>query len=207
MLKRLLLLFFLIISSSSLLSQEPDSLRVGIHQVQNEFYANQPPENYQLSIKDTKIPSRYKPSATRTLRRKVLGWHPYWASSSAYLYYDYSALSHIAYFSYEGGTSEIWRNIIRSFSFPDSGKNIIINIYPNPVHGTSRIEFYLASKEYVTLKIFDLLGKEKEVLVNGELDAGYHSEEFNSIGYGQGLYLCVLQTKKIRSTQTIMVIH
>jgi len=75
------------------------------------------------------------------------------------------------------------------------------------VYGISNIEFYLNEKEHVTLRIFDLTGKVRAILVDGELDAGYHSEEFNSAGYGQGLYLCVLQTKKSISTRTILIIH
>jgi spore germination protein YaaH len=34
----------------------------------------------------------------------VFGWHPYWASASAYLSYDYNILTHLSYFSYETDT-------------------------------------------------------------------------------------------------------
>jgi spore germination protein YaaH len=107
--------------------------------------------------------------------------------------------------SYEGGSAEIWRNIKDAFSPPDTSKNVGIIVYPNPVYGISKIDFYLTSKEHVTFTVFDLTGKERTVLVNDELDAGYHSVEFNSAGYGQGFYLCVLQTKKTRSTRTIII--
>jgi spore germination protein YaaH len=39
--------------------------------------------------------------SARSVSKKVFGYHPYWASSSAYLSYDYTALSTIGYFSYE----------------------------------------------------------------------------------------------------------
>jgi len=42
-----------------------------------------------------------KTQSVSVLDRKVYGWHPYWAAAGAYLNYDYAALSHIAYFSYE----------------------------------------------------------------------------------------------------------
>ncbi|MDT8374192.1 MAG: glycosyl hydrolase family 18 protein [Bacteroidales bacterium] len=35
----------------------------------------------------------------------VFGWHPYWSGSTAYIYYDYDVLTHIAYFSYEVDTA------------------------------------------------------------------------------------------------------
>jgi hypothetical protein len=108
--------------------------------------------------------------------------------------------------SYEGGSAEIWRTINNSFSPPVTGNNQEIIVYPNPVYGISKIDFYLTGKEHVTLKVFDLNGKERIVLVNEDLDSGYHSVEFNSMGWGQGYYLCVLQTKKTKSTRTIIIV-
>jgi spore germination protein YaaH len=107
--------------------------------------------------------------------------------------------------SYEGGSSEIWRNIFKAFSPLDSGKIIEFKIYPNPVYGVSKIQFYLQNNEHVSLKIFDLLGKTRAILIDGDLDAGYQEADFNSAGWGEGLYLCVLQTKKSRSTYKILI--
>jgi hypothetical protein len=109
--------------------------------------------------------------------------------------------------SYEGGSNEIWRTINKAFYTSDSEINIPINIYPNPVYSLSKIEFYIAEKEHITLKILDLTGRERVVLVDEERDSGYYSEDFNSAGYGQGLYLCVLQTNKISYTRTLIIIH
>jgi spore germination protein YaaH len=115
--------------------------------------------------------------------------------------------------SYEGGSSEMWRTITTAFTIssdftsPETGKGIALNIYPNPVSETSTIQFHLAEKESVTLKIFDLAGRMRILLFEGELNSGSHSEEFNSAGYGPGYYLCVLQTKKAKITRTILVVH
>ena len=478
MLQKLSFLFFLIIISLRLKSQEPDSLRKGIHQLEKEYYSKLLPEEKQSTEKVTAIPSNLITTGTRTLTRKVLGWYPYWAPSSAYLSFDYSALSHIAYFSYEvdtatggyttihdwnttpivdfahqrgtkvlltvtnfgssgnteilsdslkqkfmintiisllksrngdgvnfdfesvsntqrvnlvnftkrairliktelpaseismaspavdwagswdlktlselcdylivmgydyywsgsstagpvaplegenynvsktvynyinsgvsprklllgvpwygydwpvvnnsrkatatgaaaariyaaanqladsygkifdqttkvqwvsylnsslwrqlwfddtlslsmkynlvnaqnlggiaiwalsyeGGYKDIWEKIISAFPAKDESVNKIINIYPNPVSGISRIDFFLINKEYVTLKVFDLLGKERMVLINGELAAGFHSEEFSPDGYGTGIYFCVLTNENSKSTWKIVVI-
>jgi GH18 family chitinase len=106
--------------------------------------------------------------------------------------------------SYEGGNAEMWRSIRNAFLPPDTGKIVGIKVYPNPVFGTSRIEFYLEAKEQVTLKVYNSLGKVIYILIDEELDAGFQSVEFNSTGLGQGLYLCVLQVNKARSTRTII---
>ncbi len=50
-------------------------------------------------------PAILKSGKAGTLTHKVFGWHPYWAASTAHLSYDYNALSHIAYFSYEVDTA------------------------------------------------------------------------------------------------------
>jgi spore germination protein YaaH len=107
--------------------------------------------------------------------------------------------------SYEGGSTEMWRNINNAFPRPATGNNLAINVYPNPVYGKSKIEFYMENKEYVSLKIFDLMGKERIILVDGEIDAGLHTEEFDSGGWGQGIYICVLHTKKAKSSRTIII--
>ncbi len=108
--------------------------------------------------------------------------------------------------SYEGGSGEIWRNIRNGFSPPDTLRSLAVNVYPNPVYGISKIDFYLDSRQHVTLKIFDVTGRERMVLVNRELDSGYQNVYFDSAGWGQGVYLCVLQTLKARSTRTIVII-
>ncbi len=51
------------------------------------------------------VPPLPEAHGASVLDRKVYGWHPYWASSGAYLTYDYAALSHIGYFSYETDTA------------------------------------------------------------------------------------------------------
>ena len=48
-------------------------------------------------------------------------------------------------------------------------------------------------REYVTLKIFDVLGREVATLVNEELNAGEHSVVYETKGLSSGLYICRLQ--------------
>jgi spore germination protein YaaH len=109
--------------------------------------------------------------------------------------------------SYEGGSSEIWRTIRRSFSPPDTNlKEMEIKIYPNPVHSTSKVKFYLTKRENVSVRILDMTGRVSSILFEGELDAGFQSVDFNSSTMGQGIYLCVLQVNKSRSSKKIIII-
>lgn len=107
--------------------------------------------------------------------------------------------------SYEEGSSNMWGEIVSAFTDFIPTRNIILKIRPNPVYETTRIEFSLTVSEYVTLKIYDSQGKERLVLVDEKLDAGFHSKEFKPAGYGSGLYFCVLRSKSFVSTRKILV--
>ncbi len=64
--------------------------------------------------------------------------------------------------------------------------------YPNPFNPQTTINYYLKKNEFVTLKIFDLLGKEVATLVNNNLTAGNHSAIFNSGNISSGVYYYTL---------------
>jgi len=52
--------------------------------------------------------------------------------------------------------------------------------YPNTFNPSTTIHFSLPKREYVTLKIFDILSREVATLVYGEIEAGKHTENFNA---------------------------
>jgi phosphodiesterase/alkaline phosphatase D-like protein len=52
--------------------------------------------------------------------------------------------------------------------------------YPNPFNPTTRITFSLPENSFVSLKIYDMLGREIKSLVGNEVAAGTHSVEWNS---------------------------
>ncbi|MDP3150787.1 MAG: alpha-amylase family glycosyl hydrolase [Ignavibacteria bacterium] len=60
--------------------------------------------------------------------------------------------------------------------------------YPNPFNPTTTIKFQLPEQEHVSLKIFDMLGREVITLVDDIKSAGIHQVEFNAGGYASGVY-------------------
>jgi hypothetical protein len=54
------------------------------------------------------------------------------------------------------------------------------NNYPNPFNPTTNIRFSLPIKSEVNLEIYNIIGQKVAVLINKELEAGYHSVEFSA---------------------------
>ena len=113
---KVLLPLLLSLIAGNLYTQESDTLRKGIHQEESEYYSTLYHEDDLSDAKGSSFPSDLNRTIAKSLSAKVLGWHPYWAASSAYLNYDYNALSHIAYFSYEVDTATGGYSTIRGWN-------------------------------------------------------------------------------------------
>jgi hypothetical protein len=64
--------------------------------------------------------------------------------------------------------------------------------YPNPFNPSTKINWQLANSSYVSLKVYDLLGREVAVLVNGERSAGNYETEFSANELSTGVYIYTL---------------
>ncbi|MDY0082927.1 MAG: T9SS type A sorting domain-containing protein, partial [Ignavibacteriaceae bacterium] len=73
---------------------------------------------------------------------------------------------------------------------------ILYQNYPNPFNPSTNISYSLGSRQFVSLKIYDMLGKEVAVLVNEYQDEGLHTMEFNvdNLNLSSGIYLYRLQS-------------
>ncbi len=65
--------------------------------------------------------------------------------------------------------------------------------YPNPFNPTTTIQFDLKDRSYVSLKVYDLLGRMVATLIEEEKPAGNYSVPFNATTYSSGMYLAVLK--------------
>ena len=76
--------------------------------------------------------------------------------------------------------------------------------YPNPFNPTTEIKFDLPEASSVRLSVFNILGQEVATLVNGAMDAGYQSLEWNSanhegVALPSGIYIYRLQATSMTS--------
>lgn len=61
--------------------------------------------------------------------------------------------------------------------------------YPNPFNPSTQIPFELPERGIVHMKVFDILGREVAILVNGVMDAGKHSAGFDGSHLSSGNYI------------------
>jgi len=79
--------------------------------------------------------------------------------------------------------------------------------YPNPFNPSTNIQFILPQATKVTLKIYDVLGKEIATLVDGQRNAGAHTVKFNAhSNLSSGVYFYRLETGDMTITRKLMLI-
>lgn len=83
------------------------------------------------------------------------------------------------------------------------GQYFLFQNYPEPFNPSTKIKFQIPEISFVTLKIYDVLGNEISILVNGEKSKGTYEVEFNASDLASGIYFYQLrggnyiQTKKM----------
>jgi hypothetical protein len=60
--------------------------------------------------------------------------------------------------------------------------------YPNPFNPVTNISFHLPSHSFVTLRVFDILGREMATLVSEKLPPGTYTRQWNATGMPSGIY-------------------
>lgn len=78
--------------------------------------------------------------------------------------------------------------------------------YPNPFNPITAIEFTLPENTFVTLKIFDIAGREIYVLVNENLSPGAYRFNFNGVNLASGTYFYKLETAKFTETKKMVML-
>ncbi len=64
----------------------------------------------------------------------------------------------------------------------------LLGNYPNPFNPSTKILFELREPGNVTIKVFDVLGREVHTIVNQQFDEGHHAVNFNAATLASGVY-------------------
>ena len=78
--------------------------------------------------------------------------------------------------------------------------------YPNPFNPTTKISYCLPVTGKVVLKVYDMLGREVETLVNEEKQAGVYTQEFNASSLASGVYFYKIQAGSFSDTHKMILL-
>ena len=110
-------------------------------------------------------------------------------------------------------TCEVWSNTwIGDQSTVDIDKEVIANQfalfpnYPNPFNPVTTIKFSIPETQQVTLKVYNLMGREVVTLIDQELQAGYHTTKWHASNMASGIYFYKLMSEKKAITQKMLLL-
>ena len=83
--------------------------------------------------------------------------------------------------------------------------------YPNPFNPTTKIDFSLPRSDDVTVTIYNLMGQQIKVLMNSNLEYGYHTATWNGLDQlgrpvASGVYFSELRTRNFRKTKKMLLL-
>ncbi len=85
---------------------------------------------------------------------------------------------------------------------------VLYQNYPNPFNPSTSIQYAISSMQFVTLKVYDLLGREVATLVNEEKPAGSYNVEFRmqNLELSSGIYFYKLQAGSFVETKKMILL-
>lgn len=79
--------------------------------------------------------------------------------------------------------------------------------YPNPFNPSTSIEFAVPRSTLVSLKIYDILGREVTTLVNSIQTIGIHTIQWKADGFSSGVYICRMQAGSFSETKKLVLLR
>jgi hypothetical protein len=79
--------------------------------------------------------------------------------------------------------------------------------YPNPFNPRTTIKFGVSSSEFASLTVFDVLGREVEVLVNDRKQQGKYEVQWNARNHVSGVYFYRLQAGAFVQTRKLLLVR
>jgi hypothetical protein len=84
-------------------------------------------------------------------------------------------------------------------------KYVLYQNYPNPFNPNTKISWQMPEAGFVTIVIYDVLGRQIKILVNEYKQPGIHEITFNADELSSGVYYYQLKTDNYTSTNKMMV--
>lgn len=79
--------------------------------------------------------------------------------------------------------------------------------YPNPFNPSTTIAFDLPHATFVTITVYDCLGRQVAELVRREMRSGKHQVHWDAAGWASGVYLCRIQAGEFTSSRKMLLMR
>lgn len=120
-----------------------------------------------------------------------------------------------AWMDNSSGVYQVWTSPISLSSLTtvdNVGENIpsgfeLTQNYPNPFNPSTVIEYSIPEAGFVSLKVYDVRGKEVSVLVNEEKSKGSYLVSFNADNLSSGIYFYKIRTEQFTETKKMLLLR
>jgi hypothetical protein len=115
--------------------------------------------------------------------------------------------------SYGNGLIDVW--LIKTDSNGNLETSTIVGLptnytlslpYPNPFNPTTTIEFSIPQTEFVTVKVYNIVGNEITTLINEELSTGNHSIQWDGSHQPSGVYFVKIESNGFVQTRKMVLL-
>jgi hypothetical protein len=79
--------------------------------------------------------------------------------------------------------------------------------YPNPFNSTTILPYGLPETSQLSISIYDMSGRLVEILVNGNIEAGYHTAIWEASTVATGVYLVKMETASFNSVRKVILVR
>ena len=118
-----------------------------------------------------------------------------------YIYNRALSVSEISSLFTATGTTSVKNPLVETLRTFNLSQN-----YPNPFNPSTSISFILPSRSFVSLKVFDLIGREVAIIVSEEMSAGSYSRQWNAANMSSGIYFYRLQAGSFTETKKLILL-
>jgi len=87
------------------------------------------------------------------------------------------------------------------------GNHALLQNYPNPVNPSARIRFHVAASGRVSLKVYDLVGREVRTLMEDQLERGSYEMLFDATGLSSGMYIYTMRAGTFTASRKLLIVR